>query len=210
MKDRSTYYSDLEFSRAEIESGSYKEHLGGGSEEWDQRGEFQLQLLQELGIEKHHKMLDVGCGPGRASRFFVDFLEPNRYWGVDYQPTFIEITRHVMRDTGLDKTKSPVIEMVENFNYPFPEIGFDLCYLFSVLNWCKPDDRCLFFRSAVSRLSPSGRILFSHGGWFEPSYLWGVDLKVNRVIDKLNLNEEEYGWPKGQLFPVIEVVPEKS
>lgn len=55
----------------------------GRGDEWESHGLLQLEFLVEQGMRPGHKLLDVGCGPGRAARRFVPYLEPGNYVGVD-------------------------------------------------------------------------------------------------------------------------------
>lgn len=55
----------------------------GRGDEWESHGFLQLQFLIHHGLKPEHKLLDVGCGPGRAARRFVPYLNPGRYWGAD-------------------------------------------------------------------------------------------------------------------------------
>ncbi len=199
-------YLNLKLTAQDIANGDYKKHLGGGNEEWELRGQFQLSMMKELGLKNDNKMLDVGCGPGRASRYLVEYLKAHCYWGVDYQPKFIDIAKIRLEEAGLLESKSPTLDVINDFIYPFDEKQFDICLLFSVLNWCAPETRRKFFLSISNRLVKSGRIVFTHASWFEPSYLWDTPLKVNRTIETLKLDITEYGWPEGQIYPIIELV----
>jgi SAM-dependent methyltransferase len=58
----------------------------GRGDEWESHGQLQLDFLIQQGLQPAHKLLDVGCGPGRAARRFVPYLNPGRYWGLDISP----------------------------------------------------------------------------------------------------------------------------
>ena len=55
----------------------------GREDEWDSHGILQLEFLVELGLKPEHKLLDIGCGVGRAARTFVPYLNEGNYTGVD-------------------------------------------------------------------------------------------------------------------------------
>ena len=67
------HYSGREFSPAEIEAGAHRAFIGGI---WDTHGERQLEYLKRTGFQPHHRLLDIGCGPFRAGRHFIDYLDP--------------------------------------------------------------------------------------------------------------------------------------
>lgn len=205
MNDPSQRYAQLQFTDDEIATGKYKETIGGGSQEWTQRGKFQLLMLQELGLLPDHKFLDVGCGPGRTALAVANYLNADRYFGVDYQPDFIKAAKHAVAEIGLDTAKHPKFEVAHDFEYPYDVFDFDFCLLFSVLNWCAPEFRRKFLLNIVDRLNQNGRVLVTHAEWFEPSYLWSTGLTLNRELNDLQTDSTEFGWPKGQIFPVLEL-----
>lgn len=55
----------------------------GREDEWDSHAILQLNFLVDLGMKPGHKLLDVGCGVGRASRALVPYLDPGNYTGID-------------------------------------------------------------------------------------------------------------------------------
>lgn len=68
------------FTADEIAAGAHRRFVGGV---WDTHGQHQREYLKSRGLEPHHRLLDIGCGCFRAGRFFVDYLEPGHYYGVD-------------------------------------------------------------------------------------------------------------------------------
>ena len=55
----------------------------GRVDEWESHGFMQLDFLTDLGMKPEHRLLDIGCGVGRASRRFVPYLHPGNYTGID-------------------------------------------------------------------------------------------------------------------------------
>lgn len=43
-----------------------------------------------LGLQPHHVMVDYGCGSLRVGRHLVDYLEANKYWGLDVTDRFFD------------------------------------------------------------------------------------------------------------------------
>ena len=179
----------------------------GGAEAWDRRGEFQLQLLQQEGLEPQHRLLDVGCGPLRAGRFFIRYLEPEHYCGVDYHSGFIQAAEHVIRASSLSERK-PSLHIVSDFDLTEVAGAFDFVLAFSVLNHCDPEQRQAFFRNVSPRLSRSGRIYITHARWFEPELLRGQGLNLARVLHPEDASPiQEWGWEQpDEIFPILELV----
>jgi SAM-dependent methyltransferase len=70
-----------------IGRGGHRKRVGG---RWDELGELQLQFMTAQGLKPNHRLLDVGCGALRAGRWFVDYLEPGHYYGVDINQSLLD------------------------------------------------------------------------------------------------------------------------
>ena len=55
----------------------------GREDEWISHGVLQWYFLMDMGMKPEHRLLDIGCGVGRASRVFVPYLQPGNYTGID-------------------------------------------------------------------------------------------------------------------------------
>lgn len=89
-------YSGREFTEDEIAAGEHRRFIGGV---WDTHGERQLAYLKGQGLLPHHRLVDIGCGPFRAGRHFIDYLEPGHYYGVE--------ANHSLVQAGYDKELTP-------------------------------------------------------------------------------------------------------
>jgi SAM-dependent methyltransferase len=81
----SRYYDD-EAVLAEVRAGNHRELIGGL---WDELGHLQLDFLLAQGLERRHRLLDVGCGSLRAGVHLVRYLDPGNYFGIDLQEPLI-------------------------------------------------------------------------------------------------------------------------
>lgn len=68
----------------------YKDAVGGL---WDQMGPLQFNFLLSKGLKPHHKFMDVGCGSGRAGRLLVNYLDNNKYIGIDHNQKLLDAFR---------------------------------------------------------------------------------------------------------------------
>ena len=50
----------------------------------------QFSLLTALGLREDHSLPDIGCGSLRASRLFIVYLRPGRYFGLEPERWLIE------------------------------------------------------------------------------------------------------------------------
>ncbi len=75
----------------------------GREDEWVSHGILQRDFLIELGLLPKHRLLDIGCGVGRASRRFVPYLHPGNYTGIDISEKALIYARHLARIEGWGK-----------------------------------------------------------------------------------------------------------
>lgn len=60
----------------------YRSHVGP-VELHDFIGSYCLDLLIGLGLKKHHKLLDVGCGCLRVGKHLINYLDSKNYTGIE-------------------------------------------------------------------------------------------------------------------------------
>ncbi|MDL2121701.1 MAG: class I SAM-dependent methyltransferase [Deltaproteobacteria bacterium] len=206
-RNRSKYgnYSSITLTDEDIEQCTYKKYLGGGSKSWETRGTFQLLFLQAMGMHKNSKLLDVGCGPGRASKHLIDFLEDNNYCGVDYNADFIKAARAMSEQNKL-AVKNPIFEVIHNFSFEHIKPIFDYAIVFSVLNHCNIEQRKAFFRMIPGPLKEDGKVYISHARWFDESYIEKTRMSLTNQFESNNFDVIKFGWPAGNgVLPIIEL-----
>lgn len=198
-------YQSIRLSAADIQSGKYKNYLGGGGGAWDQRGLFQLHLLKlHCGLVPTSRVLDVGCGPGRGSRALVRFLDAGHYVGVDYNADFLRAAAAEMVRDGLGD-KGARFEAIHNFGLTHLRPEFDLALVFSVLNHCTAAQRRDFFLNISGPLLVGAHILITHAQWFDVEYLDGhPELAVSKWLNAGDLDVSSYGWAeKESPLPIL-------
>ncbi len=67
----------------------------GNTHLWDELGLVQLNFLKEQGLEPHHYLLDVGCGPLRAGVHFLRYLEPGHYYGIEKYADVLALAQEI-------------------------------------------------------------------------------------------------------------------
>jgi SAM-dependent methyltransferase len=198
-------YSTLTLTDEDIKQGVYKQYLGGGDEKWELRGTFQLFFLQQMGMSERAKVLDIGCGPGRASKYLIGFLDRGNYYGVDYNADFIRVAELMAQQHQLIE-KSPAFKVVENFNFEQFAPIFDYAIVFSVLNHCNGQQKKAFFSMISQPLKPGGKVYISHAFWFNDAYLENSNMKLTNQFGTDDFDITQYGWEdKNEIFPIIEL-----
>lgn len=76
-------------------SGADEFHLGGATAT--------AAIIEALGLDAGHRVLDVGCGVGGPARSMAG-AAGCRVTGVDLTPSFVETAQRLSRLTGLDET----------------------------------------------------------------------------------------------------------
>jgi SAM-dependent methyltransferase len=168
-------YDALTLSDDDIRRGEHRKHLGGGPEEWDTRGRYQVALMQHYGLRPDHTLLDVGCGPARAGVHLIEYLAQGRYVGIDYNESILEAARYELSSRNLaDRAE---LHLVNDFDFTDLDVSADFVLLFSVLNHCPPKLRTRFFEQVLTVTKPGSRIVISHATWdTDPGGHDGLDL----------------------------------
>jgi SAM-dependent methyltransferase len=202
--DAAGKYTKLELDEAAIANEAYKDHLGGGSEAWQTRGRFQLDLLRSRGLNPKSTLLDIGCGPLRAGLHFIRFLAPNHYYGFDYNQSFIAAAQRVIEENDLSE-KHPTVAALIDFDLSKIGRSFDYAIAFSVLNHCSATQRQLFFANISGCLKPGAKLIVSHARWLEETGLASYGLRISKVFSAAELELDRYGWPASEQRSVVPI-----
>ncbi len=108
-------------------------HRGFVGGYWDELGRFQYQLMLQAGLLPTHFMLDAGCGALRGGRLFIDYLDPEHYYGTDLNQSLLDAGYHKELDTAL-RAKLPLNHLAAMaITEPAPfAIKFDFILAFSL------------------------------------------------------------------------------
>jgi cyclopropane fatty-acyl-phospholipid synthase-like methyltransferase len=198
-------YLSITLSDEQINNGEYMKYFGGRANKWDSRGAFQLLFLQEMGMQRNSRVLDIGCGPGRASIHLIKFLDAANYYGIDNNPDFIKAANAMVEKNEL-ANKSPSFRVIHDFNFVHNGSLFDYAIVFSVLNHCDITQKRNFFRMITQPLKVGGKVYISHAKWFKESYINKTIWKKTKQFGPDDFDVTLYGWPKRQyVFPIIEL-----
>ena len=154
-----------------VRSTGIRDEFGG--RQFSQAAVFFRDLLQTYaGLSPGSRVLEIGCGCGRAAVALSEYLNKGQYTGMDIEPVSIEACR---RNTCLKK-KSFRFDWMDVFSqeynpggkteasvyrFPYPDSHFDVIFLTSVFTHMLQGDVANYIHEIGRMLKPGGRCLFT-------------------------------------------------
>ncbi len=120
-----------------IAQSGHREYVGGF---WDRLGNLQYRFMLSAGLRPEHKLLDIGCGPLRAGRHFIEYLNRGCYFGIDKEPELIRLGIEEELDPAIRKAKQPTMIALSNFEFDRLPSKPDFALAQSVFTHLTPDD----------------------------------------------------------------------
>lgn len=149
----------------------------GPPDRYDFMGATQFRLLTSLGLRSHHSLLDVGCGSLRAGKFFIQYLEPGNYFGIEPNAWLIEEAIKSLIGDDLIRLKKPAFDHNSDFDAAVFDHTFDYMVAQSIFSHTGRDLVHQALSNMEKVLHEDGRIVatFVHGvkdfegsGWIYP------------------------------------------
>lgn len=100
--------------RAGIESMGHREYVGGL---WLEVGKLQFDFMLNAGLRPEHYLLDIACGSLRAGQFFIPYLDPQHYLGIDKEAGLIEAGKTHEIAPPLLALKEPQLVVSDSFEF---------------------------------------------------------------------------------------------
>jgi SAM-dependent methyltransferase len=167
-------------------------------------------LVGSTDLQRHERVLDVGCGAGRLAVGLVEYLGPHgRYEGFDvHRESVTWAVNHLavgdprFRFTHVDVRNGSYNphgrEDAATFRFPYSEGSFDLAVLLSVFTHQVPDDMTHYLSEIARVLSPGGRCVATYFLLEGPQRLRLPNLTLDFVHDL------------GGYYAVDRKIPEKA
>jgi SAM-dependent methyltransferase len=181
-------YSGRAFTSEEIEAGAHRKFIGGV---WDTHGERQLNYLRGQGLLPHHRLVDIGSGPFRAGRHFIDYLEPGNYYAVDANHSLIQAGYDVeLTDEQRLRLPASNLRANDRFDADFG-VQFDYAIAQSVFSHVSLNH----IRLCLHRLAPS---MVVGGAFYATSFIRPASAPIDQVVQskrgKPFFNEKNVFW----------------
>ncbi len=105
-----------------------------------------------LAIKYNTQILDFGCGWGRMLRFFLKDVLPENLYGIDVDPTMVNICQQTF-SCGNFEVCSPSPPLA------FPDSSFDIIYAYSVFSHLSESVHIQWIQEFSRLLKPGGMVL---------------------------------------------------
>lgn len=130
----------------------------GASDIYDLVGALQFSLAIFCGLREDHYLLDFGCGSLRAGKFFIPYLKPAHYYGIEPNTWLLE--QAFQHEIGQDtiKMRQPQFSNVADFTVPFQR-QFDYIIAQSIFTHTGKDLLVKLLASLANAINPDGLIL---------------------------------------------------
>ena len=182
-------YARKVYSDADIAAAKHRGAVGG---RWDTHGEHQLNFVKSQGLKPDGTLLDVGCGPLRAGRHLVDYLDAGNYYGIDANLSLIQAGYDVeLTDEQRDRLPVGNLRANDRFDGDFG-VFFDMALAQSVFTHVSLNHirLCLYRTARVMR--PGGKF---YATFYERPRSTPVDkIFIRGKGGRPNLGEQNVYW----------------
>ena len=114
---------------------SHRDYVGGN---WEKIGKLQFNYLVSQGLRPEHYLVDIACGSLRAGRFFIEYLEPEHYLGIDKEQWLIEAGVKEELKAGVMERKQPRLVVSSAFEFEKFGVSPDFAWAQSLFTHLTP------------------------------------------------------------------------
>ena len=115
---------------------------------------FKTALVKQAGLEKGHRVLDIGCGTATLTILIKRTCGDCKVLGLDSDPAILEVARRKIARAGLN------IRLIHGTAtvLPFPDSAFDRVFTSLVLHHLSLEDRAHALKEILRVLKPGGEL----------------------------------------------------
>lgn len=159
-------------------------------------GREQFDYLVSRGLERHHKVADLGCGPARTGIWIVEYLDAGGYFGIDSHRKSLEAA--VQYELPLHGLEGKAPRFLNNAVFALDHFGvrFDWILSFSLFMHLDAEATELALRKVAASLAPGGKFVVNHRPPLAPEeLLLRHGLQVEHMADyPCRFLEQGTGW----------------
>jgi len=173
-------------------------HMGFRGQ-WEEHRRFQFHFLKSIGLAKDSRLFEVGCGPLTLGLPAIEFLDPNRYTGIDVRAEVLDLA---WSQIGKSRLASKNPRLLHSTSFGAAELGdgrFDFIWAFSVVFHLTDELVDAFFAQVSRCLAPGGvccvniNVELDESMWLQfPFVRRGVDF-YRSVADRNGMTLTELG-----------------
>jgi cyclopropane fatty-acyl-phospholipid synthase-like methyltransferase len=128
--------------------------------QWDELGNWQIDILKQHGIKPEHRLLDVGCGMMRLGSLAIPHLEVGNYYGIDPTGPLLALGRVILDRLGIDRPYS----LLQSGSFEFEHFGvsFDYAIAQSVITHLSRPQVARCFEALKAVMKPGGTFIFTY------------------------------------------------
>lgn len=164
---------------------------------WKQLQDYQLECLKAAGLQPHHSLLDIGCGPLAGGQKFIEYLKPGAYVGVDIRTEPLTNAYMQIAECGLVE-KNPVLVLSETFGRDeLKGRSFEYVWVSQMTYHLSDDQTERLFESVTTLLKPNGSfccdVLIERGDITDQSHWQGFPFHI-RPLDFFEQMGNRHGY----------------
>ncbi len=152
---------------------------------WEVMQRWQFESLLSMGLQPHHRFLDIGCGVFRLGMRLLPYLESNCYFGTDPVPAYLETSKRYASSV-LKSDKH--FELLLDHAFEFERFGvkFDFAMAHSVFTHMSTSEIEACLRRLALVMKPGGKLLFTIAldskleGDFQEAFVYNAQIPMVR------------------------------
>ena len=179
---------------------------------YDVIGALQFAFLCDLGLREHHTVLEVGCGSLRVGRLLINWLLPERYFGLEPNRKILEegIESHFgapIAQSDVVRHKKPRFDHNEDFNFTFTGGPVDIVFAQSIASHTGANETRKLLEAVAGVCHESSIAMITYirtgnadqsnkkDGWFYPECVSYTDRFMADIAMELGLHAYVTNWP---------------
>ncbi len=115
---------------------------------------FKRRLVEQMEIEKSHRVLDLGCGTATLTILIKRTYPEVEIIGIDIDPKILAIARSKVQKAGVDIK----LDQGSAFELPYPDNSFDHVVSSLVIHHLTHGNKARTFREIFRVLKPGGEL----------------------------------------------------
>lgn len=119
-------------SRSFYTKAEKRHSLVGQPKLWEMKRDFQIKFLISKGLKPENLFLEIGCGTLRGGIPVINYLNSEKYWGIESRANVLEEAEKEVVDSNMEG-KKPTLILPRTMDTQSADLKFDFIWAFSVL-----------------------------------------------------------------------------